>query len=164
MLMKWDLGAAVPPTPPIPPGTPFFNMDAWDGYPAARQRLLGFLAQRCRSNPVVLTGDIHSAWAADLLEDFDDPASGVVASELVTTSITSDFPAAFLPAVRATLPHNPHIKYFEGAHRGYLRCQVDRKLWRADFRGVSTILSPVSPIATLASYVLEAGHAGLLPA
>ncbi len=158
MMMKWDIG------PAIAPGVPFFNMDAWDGYAAARQRILGFLAERGPANTVVLTGDIHSAWAADLLEDFADPASGIVASEFVTTSITSDFPAAFLPAVAATLPSNPHIKYFEGAQRGYLRFDVTPNTWRADFRGVASIATPVSPVSTLASFVIQAGHAGVVRA
>ena len=159
-MMKWDIGPAIPPGA----GVPFFNMDAWDGYVAARQRLLDFLAQRGPANAVVLTGDIHSAWAADILEDFDRPDSGIVASEFVCTSISSDFPAAFLPAVAATLPANPHIQYFEGAHRGYLRFEVTPGLWRADFRGVQSIATPTSPVSTLASFVVEAGHSGVLTA
>jgi alkaline phosphatase D len=156
MFTKWDVG------PAIAPGIPFFNMDAWDGYVVARQRILDFLAARNPSNPVFLTGDIHSAWAADILEDFADPASGVVAAEFVGTSITSDFPAAIVPAVQATLPANPHIKYFEGLHRGYMRFEVTRQRWRADYRGVDSIETPTSPVSTLASFALEAGHAGLV--
>lgn len=158
MFMKWDVG------PAIAPGVPFFNMDAWDGYVAARQRILDFLAQRNPSNPVFLTGDIHSSWAADILENFQQPGAGIVAAEFVATSITSDFPAGLIPAVQATLPANPHIKYFEGAHRGYLRFDVSRTTWRADYRGVASILVPQSPISTLKSFVLEAGTSGLVPA
>jgi alkaline phosphatase D len=62
------------------------------------------------------------------------------------------------------LPANPHIKYFEGLHRGYLRFDVDRRRWRADFRGVDSIATPTSPVSTLKSFVLEAGHSGLQPA
>lgn len=156
MFTKWNLGRAA--GAPVP----FFNMDAWDGYVAARQRLLDFLAARNPSNPIILSGDIHSSWAADILENFDEPASGIVAAEFVGTSISSDFPAALIPAVQATLVDNPHIRYFEGAHRGYLRCEVSPRLWRTDYRGVDTILTPTSPIATLASFAVEAGHSGLL--
>ena len=77
MFTKWDLGR------PVGLGVPVFNMDAWDGYVAARQRLLDFLVDRAPANPIVLTGDIHSAWAADILERFDDPGAGVVAAEFV---------------------------------------------------------------------------------
>jgi alkaline phosphatase D len=47
--------------------------ESWDAFPAARRRLLGFLAERRIANPVVLSGDIHSFWADDLLADFDQP-------------------------------------------------------------------------------------------
>ena len=86
MFTRWNLGRAAGL------GIPVFNMDAWDGYVAARQRLLDFLAARTPANPVILTGDIHSAWAANILENFDDPGAGIVAAEFVGTSITSDFP------------------------------------------------------------------------
>lgn len=160
MFMRWNLGPAAAPGT----GIPFFNMDAWDGYPVARQRLLDFLVERHPANPIFLTGDIHSAWAADILEDFAQPDAGIVAAEFVATSISSDFPAALIPAVQATLPANPHIRYFEAAHRGYLRFDVTRDRWRADYRGVATIASPQSPVSTLASFVVEAGHAGVIPA
>src|SRR5690606_14158197 len=44
-----------------------FNVDAWDGYPAARRRLLEILRRSGARNPVILSGDIHSAWGANLL-------------------------------------------------------------------------------------------------
>ncbi|CAN5604369.1 hypothetical protein BH20ACT18_BH20ACT18_03410 [soil metagenome] len=52
-----------------------FSMDAWDGYVASRERILGGIAERRVANPVVLTGDVHQHWAADLKADFDDPDS-----------------------------------------------------------------------------------------
>ena len=54
------------------PGQSFWT-DGWDGYPAARSRLLRLLAQRRVSNPIVLGGDVHAFYAADLKLDFDDP-------------------------------------------------------------------------------------------
>jgi len=42
------------------------------------------------SNPVVVTGDWHSTFVNDILRDFDDPSSPVVASEVVGTSISSN--------------------------------------------------------------------------
>ena len=41
------------------------NMDAWDGYPAARGRVFD-AAQKADANLVVLAGDTHNAWAFDL--------------------------------------------------------------------------------------------------
>jgi alkaline phosphatase D len=139
-----------------------FNMDQWDGYVAARNRILGFLHHRRPSNPVVLSGDIHSSWADDLKADFDDPGSATVGSELVGTSISSSFSPAFIPPILAALPENPHIKFFDGAHRGYVRCDVSRSTWRADFRGASSVTEADAPVSTLASFEIENGTPGLV--
>ena len=64
------------------PGERFYS-DGWDGYPAARKRLLGFLGERKPANPVVLGGDVHSFWVNDLKPDFNAARSPTVASEFV---------------------------------------------------------------------------------
>ena len=63
--------------------------DGWDGYAPARNRLLGTVAAKKVPGVVVLGGDVHSNYVADLKADYDDPASPVVASEFCGTSITS---------------------------------------------------------------------------
>lgn len=142
------------------PSINVFNLDQWDGYVAARDRLLGFLAQRQPANPVVITGDIHSSWVHDLKVDFNDPDSQTVGTEFVGTSITSDFPAQFIAPVTAALIDNPHTKFFDGAYRGYVRCNLNRDRWQTDFRVVSTILDQNADISTLASFVVEDGRPG----
>ena len=47
-------------------GDETWAMDMWDGYPAERQAMLGLLPEVGTPNPIVLTGDIHSNWVADL--------------------------------------------------------------------------------------------------
>ena len=66
-----------------------YAMDQWSGYEAARNRVLQYLHEKHPSNPVVLTGDIHSNWVADLKLDFADEKSPTVGTEFVGTSITS---------------------------------------------------------------------------
>lgn len=140
-----------------------FNVDQWDGYVAQRRRLTDFLASR-PGNPVVITGDIHSSWVHDLKADYDDPASPAVATEFVGTSISSDFPAAFIAPVQAARADNPHTKFFDGLKRGYVRCSVTPERWLTDFRAVDTIDAPTSPASTLASFVVEDGRPGASPA
>src|SRR5882762_3484886 len=70
-------------------GTRTYSMDTWGGYVEARKRLMNFLGQARPSNPVVITGDIHSNWVSDLKLDFDNPSSATVGTEFVGTSITS---------------------------------------------------------------------------
>jgi len=110
------------------------------------------------NQPVVITGDIHSSWVHDLKADFNNPTSQIVGTEFVGTSITSDFPAQFIAPVTAALTDNTHTKFFDGAFRGYVRCNLNRDRWQTDFRVVSTILEQNADISTLASFVVEDGR------
>jgi alkaline phosphatase D len=147
-------------------GLPFIkNLDQWDGYAPQRERLLRFLAERHVANPVVLGGDIHSSWFSDLKVNFDDPASPTVASEYVSTSISSDFPIAFDGPLKTWNPLlNPHVKYFDGALRGYLRLDVNRTRWLTEQRSAATIATRTAPVTTTAAFVTEAGAPGVVPA
>ncbi|HET9257662.1 MAG TPA: alkaline phosphatase D family protein [Pseudonocardiaceae bacterium] len=137
-----------------------FNLDQWDGYVAARARILGFLAQRRPPNPVVLSGDIHSSWVHDLKADFADPRSATVGTEFVGTSISSRFPASLSSSVTAALADNPHTRFFNGDLRGYIRCDADRQRWTSAFRVVDTVLTPGAATRTLAEFTVENGHPG----
>ena len=164
MMMRWDLGVLAGS------GLNVFNVDAWDGYQAERNRLMAFLGNSQIQNAVVLTGDIHSSWAADLKMDFTSANSPIVGTEFVCSSITSTFGDANHGLVRFTLPSNPHIKFFDGLHRGYVLCTVTADEWRSDFRAVTrpavpnpifTVPSADMPVFTLASYALLNGEPGL---
>ncbi len=127
------------------------NHDQWDGYAAARERLLRFLRERRPRGPVVLSGDWHAGFVNDLKADFGDPASETVAPEIVTTSISSGCPWA--DRVERALGENPHVRYFGGDRRGYVRCTLRENLLRADFR----FLRGAGRIGTAASWAVEAG-------
>jgi alkaline phosphatase D len=138
-----------------------YNMDAWTGYPAARNRILGFLHRRRPSNPVVLTGDVHTNWVADLKADFDNPRSATVGAEFVGTSISSGGDGTDTrPEVAARLPALPHIKFFN-AQRGYVRCRLTPDRWQTDYRIVPVVTKPDAPITTRASFVVENGKPGV---
>ena len=142
------------------------NVDAWDGYVAARNRLLGAIHEEAIKNLIVLTGDMHSSWVADLKTDFTDPASSRVGTELVGPSISSGFPAEFVPIVEAALldPANAHIKFFDGSSHGYVRCVVTPEQWRSDYRVVDNVLFPSAAVRTLQSFTVRAGLPGSLVA
>lgn len=140
------------------------SMDNWNGYAAARRRLLTFLHERRPSNPVVLTGDIHLSMVADLKADFDDPASPVVGTEFVGTSISSGGDGSETdPRGERWLTENPHLRFFN-AQRGYVRCTVTPGRWTTDYRVVPYVSRPGAPIVTRASFVLEDGRPGALGA
>jgi alkaline phosphatase D len=120
-----------------------YNVDAWDGYPAARNRLLSMINTIKPSNPVVLSGDIHSAWAANLLADFSNLASDNIAVEFTGTSISSTFlaqdPRPTDGIVRpGVVADNKHIAFFNGLYRGYCICDVDSDRWKTTYRAVGT--------------------------
>jgi alkaline phosphatase D len=140
---------------------PLFSMDQWSGYEVARTRILNFLQERPIANPVVLSGDIHSNWVADLKVDFANPKSATVGSEFVGTSISSggDGDDAQEEA-KGFYSRNPHL-HFMNRQRGYVRCEVTPKQWRSDYRVVDYVTKPGSGIKTRASFVVEAGRAGV---
>jgi alkaline phosphatase D len=139
-----------------------YSMDRWDGYPAARTRLLHFLRVRRPGNPVVLTGDTHFNLAGELKPQFGDPGSPVVGVEFIGTSLSSggdgadsaDFGQRFLAA-------NPDLKFFNN-QRGYIRCLLTPRDWRADYRVLEYVSRPGAPITTRASFIVQNGRSGLL--
>ncbi|MGP3969029.1 alkaline phosphatase D family protein [Streptomyces sp. 6N223] len=137
------------------------SMDAWDGYPAARQRLLDAAETGGVTNLVVLTGDVHVHYACDIKEDFDDPDSRTLGVELVTTSIASGGDGAEHPDNWETVTEaNPHMHLYDG-RRGYLLVTLDEQQVRADYRTVSHVTTEGGTVTTAASFVSLAGDPGL---
>jgi alkaline phosphatase D len=135
--------------------------DAWDVYPALRDRILRHIAEREIQNPVVVTGDWHSTFVNDLMVDFKDPDAPTIATELVGTSIsTNGDDEDYGPYYGPMVPENPHIMFFDGDRRGFVRCELDRARWRTDLRMVTTVSRPDAPAYTLASFVVEIGEPG----
>jgi alkaline phosphatase D len=141
-----------------PDGTIAFWTDGWDGYPAARTRLLRHLHERRVANPVVLSGDIHSFWANALKLDFDDPDSPAVATEFVGTSITSNGPR--YERMLGYLPDNPHVRFFDSRVRGYGTLAVTPARATARFRAISDRRDPGATVSTLREFVVEDGRPG----
>ncbi len=116
-------------------------LDTWNGYPVARARLLGDLAQYSR-NPVVLSGDLHTSMAGNLYAGEGD---GPVAVELMAGSVSSPGFAEYLPerqpgAVRdATLELNPSLVYMETDRRGWLHVELTRTECVATWRLLNSV-------------------------
>jgi alkaline phosphatase D len=130
------------------PQSPTYWTDGWDGYAPSRNRLLASVRERKPGNVVVLGGDMHSHYVADLKADFDDPASPVVATEFCGSSISSQSIAQ--SRVDAALPFNPHIRYGRTDQRGYMRFALQRDMLRAQVCMVEDINDPTSAVRTAA--------------
>ncbi len=140
--------------------TQTFWTDAWDGYPAARKRLLASLQKNSISNPVIMGGDSHMFWVSEIPLDADNPNSPIVATDLAVTSITS---RTLVPswALGALLNENPHIKYANTQYRGYMRITVTPEKLLADLRGMESVESRDARCETIASFAVEDGRPGL---
>ena len=132
--------------------------DGWDGYPAARKKLIDSIDDNKVANPVVIGGDVHMSYVNDIKRDFDNPASPVVASEIVGTSITSQ--ARPQQAVDKMLPENPHIRYANSQFRGYTRVEATQSRMTVDLRAMESVVRRDAPCSTLASFVIEDGRPG----
>ncbi|WP_139978318.1 alkaline phosphatase D family protein [Nocardioides litoris] len=135
--------------------------DAWDGFPAARRRLVRAWERAGTRNPVVITGDWHSTFVNDVLQDPDRPDSPVVATEVVGTSVSSNGDRTpYGPYYGPMIPFNPHIRFFDGDRRGHVRVTVDRRQMRFDLQMVRTVTTAAAAQYTLASYAVRDGVPG----
>ncbi|HYC38390.1 MAG TPA: alkaline phosphatase D family protein [Usitatibacter sp.] len=132
--------------------------DGWDGYPAARERLIRSLVERRPANPVILGGDVHAAMAASIHAIPQDPASPVVATEYVTTSITSQ---GFASMISGIAKENPHIHYAESQVRGYGLLELDRRKLEASHRGIGSVKVRDAKAYTANKGTIESGHPGI---
>ena len=134
------------------------SVDKWAGYEVERRRLLRHFRDRKTSNPVVLTGDVHTNWANELTTDFDQPDSKPVATEFITTSLTSGGDGVDRrPNHDLIMSENPFVKYYN-SQRGYLRCEITPETWRTDYRVVPYVERPHAPITTPVSFIVESGR------
>lgn len=115
------------------------NMDSWDGYPAARARLLA-AAQRADADLVTLSGDSHNAWAFDLVHD-RRPA-GI---EVGGASVTSPGFEAFTPGiadevrVAALRAASPQLRWANTRDRGYVTLALTPDRVTADWHSLATV-------------------------
>jgi alkaline phosphatase D len=137
-----------------------FSMDKWDGYTAARARLYARLKETKAPNPIVLSGDVHVHYGADLKMDFTKPESETVGVEFTNTSVSSSGDGADVSANWEQIRRdNPHIKY-HSARRGYVACTATPASMRAEFKVLDRVSVPDVPARVGGALVVEAGRAG----
>ncbi len=146
------------------PGVNIPNADQWDGYTAQRARLLGYVEDEGIDNLVVLTGDIHSSWAMEVAQDGAyDRGKGALAVEYICTSITSPaLPVLNGAAASLVVAFNPHMKWAELDHRGYVLLDVDHTRVQGDWYHADTILEPNPSHRFAKAFRVEAGRPKLI--
>ena len=132
--------------------------DGWDGYPAARQRLLGTAADRRVPGVVLLGGDAHAHYVADLKADFDDSRAPVVATEFCGTSISSLGLAQ--QRVDAARGFNPHVHWARADQREAMRFRLDAQALEAQLMVVENARDPASGVSTQARFGVASRQPG----
>ena len=154
-------------------GGSFVNPDQWDGYQPARDRVYDVLKGNASTpavdNVVLLTGDAHSSWAADLSQDPNnaDPATGGYdpntgagsrAVEFVATSVTSRMILDTGGLGESLLKQiNPHFKYIDLTRHGYLLVDADATRVVGEWWYVDTITSTSSGQSFGAAFQVQDG-------
>ncbi|WP_298915520.1 alkaline phosphatase D family protein [uncultured Algimonas sp.] len=118
------------------------NLDAWDGYPAARKRFYAAMAEAGATDLIVLTGDTHEWWANEL-RDASGRRMGV---ELGTNAVTSPGASTYFGAEGATYSRllaeaNPMVRHHDPEGKGYIDLHLTRDGARAEFVAVDTVLT-----------------------
>ncbi len=143
-------------------GEPSHFTDGWDGYAPARKRLLEGAAQRQLPGLVVLGGDVHVNYVADLKTDFDDAKAPVVGTEFCGTSISSR--GGSQRRTDAAMAHNPHLRLGRADKRGYIAFALDDKALQARLMAVRRVEDAASAVDTMARFVVAHGQPGAQPA
>ncbi|MCU1371428.1 MAG: phosphodiesterase/alkaline phosphatase [Ilumatobacteraceae bacterium] len=139
-------------------GDVILNVDQWDGYPAARSRLLDSIYQAGLQNVVVLTGDIHAGGAADLRMPNATTEGEIVAHELVAPGISSP---GFGDIAKGLDLAAFGLAYANFEDNGYVRCTVTRDTWTTEFVIVDSIATETSPASVDATVEIKAGTPGI---
>ena len=138
-----------------------FWTDGWDGYAAARRRLLEAIRSSGATNSLVLSGDVHTFFAADLRLDPARSASAanpVVASEFCGTSVTSN--SRGQARTQQYVDMNRHLHYGRSDRRGFILLDVRPERAVVLFQGLDNVRDAQSGLSTLARFIVDDGKAG----
>ncbi len=134
------------------------NLDAWDGYPAARERLYDAMRKAGAEGVIVVTGDTHTWWANNLIAR-DGAHMGV---ELGVNSVTSPSPyrKSFLGGKGAeyallTNQENADVRYISGEDHGFIDLTLTRAAATARFVAVNTVEAPAYEAFEKAAFTIR---------
>jgi alkaline phosphatase D len=159
----WDVLANQIVMTSMPFAGSLYNPDQWDGYAPARTRALDLMAAGGVENAVVLTGDIHAAGVADLVDENPDGTPSTVArgTELVGGSISSTFPDDLADVAEELIRVLPHVRFADTHRRGYMVCDATPTELVTRYQVVESTLVPTSPVTTAGSWTTLAGTPGV---
>jgi alkaline phosphatase D len=127
-----------------------FNLDAWEGYQANKNRTLHHLYSDQINNNIFLAGDSHASWVSDLVwlgeEDYDPiTGAGSIGVEFAGTAVSSPCPYGenitlatannYSSIIQAA---NSELHWQDLFYRGYYELHFTRDKVDARFFGLPT--------------------------
>lgn len=150
LTQQFMMGEARRPDPKT--GELRFSRDGWDGYPAARDRILRRWNDAKVSNPIAIGGDSHAFIASDLAIG-DGP---VIAPAFVGGAMTSEAGPDF-PIMVAS---SPRVRFGESKLRGYSVVDMNKARSVVTMRATADATVPTTTVSTLKTFVVEDRVAG----
>jgi alkaline phosphatase D len=126
------------------------DLDGWDGYPAARERMYDAI-KASNANAIVVSGDSHAFWVNQL---YDQPGKTKVAAEFGVSSITSPSIGEALPMVdvgKLIMERNREVILNDQRSHGYTLLTVTRDAVIGEHVSVEKLAKPYTA-STLARY------------
>ncbi|MET4133025.1 alkaline phosphatase D [Porphyrobacter sp. MBR-155] len=133
------------------------NMDAWDGYPAARERLFK-AALNANANLMVLAGDTHNGWAFELGHE-----GANVGVELGVCAVSSPGFESYLSSIApetlagALVAENEQLKWADTSQRGYMVIDLTPTRAVTEYRFTGGVKQRSTRLAGTKRIVTEAG-------
>ena len=131
------------------------NLDAWDGYPAERNRLYKTMSN-AKKRFISLAGDTHNSWVSEL----KDKSGNKVGIELGAPSVTSPGITDILNLdekefVDSIVRINNELQWMNPSNRGYLslNCREDKII--ASFNFIKELEEINSDIGSSKSFILH---------
>jgi len=132
-------------------------MDRWDGYPAARSRLLK-AAQAADADLVMLSGDSHNAWAYALAED-GKPAGVEFAGQAVTSNgMEGSCGADPRTVAQGFVAANPELKWADTSQRGYMMIEITPQRVTGEWQFLKTIAARTTELSGTHRMRVELGR------
>ena len=133
------------------------NLDAWDGYPACRERVHSMM-NSSSNNPLVLAGDTHNAWAFNMVDQSGQP----IGIELGAPGVTSPGMESYLPVPPGVVSNllkssSPELHWADTSQRGWTKIEMSATSVTATWRFVSNILTSNYTVSESEPLVCYAG-------
>lgn len=147
-----------------------FNVDAWDGYQANRNRTLNHLYSNNIGNNILLSGDSHASWVSDLTwigaKNYDSTTgAGAIGVEFGGSAVSSPCPLGANVSLAAANKissgiegANSELQWQDMYYRGYYELHFSRDKVDANYFGLPTVVSRNGWEIPIANFTVRSGE------